>query len=197
MFIKFGKTEEVKSIVDSEEIRRQNERIEYEKKEQDKREYDKKENERRLYESAEYDRREKDRREYEEKKFNIELNQKKQLLEQEHFNNVSHIKELDRIENEKRTFTASQSQQVTEINSIVAGNNIQLYSENGKIIISSQNTDKTTIKHGLHTIQGDAIEIESDENIIINTIHPNKIKLSLNIGKLLTRIIELEKKVGV
>lgn len=192
----FRKKIQVPLSIDKEEIRRQIERDDYEKRELDRREYEKRELERRSYERDEYQKREEDRRIYELKLYNKTIEDKKVLLEKEESIKRTFINDLDQIEKTKRDFISSQTQQVTDINSIMSGDNIKLHVDNGKIIISSTNTDMTTLKHGAHIIQGEFIEIESDENIIINTAHPNKIKFSLNIGKLLTRIIELEKKVG-
>ena len=88
------------------------------------------------------------------------------------------------------------TEKITCTEMIASGKNIKLYRYNGKIIIEADNTNTTTIKHGKHTLSGESIEIECGDGIAINTIHPNKLKISIDYKFLIPLIQRLEKLEG-
>lgn len=85
------------------------------------------------------------------------------------------------------------NQKIASTDHIAAGTNIKLHKHGDKVIISSNNTDTTTFKHGEHILKGEFIEVESGDGIIINTAHPNKLKISIDY-KFLIPLIERIKK---
>jgi predicted RNA-binding protein with EMAP domain len=75
------------------------------------------------------------------------------------------------------------------------GENIKVVEDGEDVFIHAPLTNKTTLKHGVFTLQGDAIEILAGEGIQIKTAHPNKMTFSVNMDKEKSRIVTLEKRV--
>lgn len=89
-------------------------------------------------------------------------------------------------------------QRISNTDLIAAGKNITLTKYYDKIIISCDNSDTTSIRVGHHIVSGEFLELEGGDGIIINTIHPNKIKISIDykfISDIVKRLELLEKGV--
>lgn len=76
------------------------------------------------------------------------------------------------------------------------GENIKIVEDGDDVFVHAPLVNKTTLKHGVFTIQGDAVEIVAGEFIKISTAHPNKIIISAQIDKEKARIISLESRVA-
>jgi len=180
-----------------EESRRIKEREDYEKRELDCQEYERRELDRRKYEKDENERREKIRMKHLESLMEEEHNNELLLNKVIHENKMKELERLSEIEAEKRAYEANQTQKVIDFNSLCAGKNIKFISHENKLIIDADIMDTTGIKVGGHQIRGSEIELEAGDGVVINTIHPNKIKITLDaykfIGGIMDRISKIEK----
>ena len=179
-----------------EEARRLREREEFDKRELERQEYERRESDRRVYERGEYERREQNRRKREEEKYSEELADKMLLETTAHENKLIELAETRKLEQERYQHEISQVQKIVDFNSICAGKNVTLRSHEGKVIIDAEFIDTTSIKFGEHVVQGSVIELEAGDGIVINTIHPNKLKITLDaykfLGGMMDRLSKLE-----
>ena len=76
------------------------------------------------------------------------------------------------------------------------GWNVTLTTDDKKVIISAPNINKTTLKNGPFLLSGEHIVIEAGKNIIISSVHPNKLIIGADISKETLRIVDLEKRVS-
>lgn len=75
------------------------------------------------------------------------------------------------------------------------GENIKVVEDGEGVFIHAPLTNKTTLKLGAFTLQGDVVEVEAGEGIRLKSIHPNKLIISSDTDKQTCRIIELESRV--
>lgn len=85
------------------------------------------------------------------------------------------------------------TQKISSTDNIIAGRNIIFNKLDNRVIISSDSLNRTILRIENHIIEGDLIEIESGDGIIINTTHPNKLKISIDYKFLVSIIERIEK----
>lgn len=80
------------------------------------------------------------------------------------------------------------------MSNIVSGDNIKITKdpETGDLIVSAPLLKNSSIKVSDFTISGEVIEIESGRGIKIETVMPNKIKISIDINRQIVEIEELK-----
>jgi hypothetical protein len=80
---------------------------------------------------------------------------------------------------------------------LCAGENVkvQVDPETKQIFISAPAINLTRIKNGPFSIMGEQVIIEAGKNIVINTIHPNKMVIGADISKEQLKILNLESRI--
>lgn len=91
------------------------------------------------------------------------------------------------------------NKRVIEKVELVAGDAISIVRYLDKIIINSTRSNTTKIKVGDHIIEGDCVEIEAGTGILVETSHPDKIKISFDsygfFGNILNKLDKVERDI--